>query len=267
MNKPTHVALRSLVFKLSKDELHLQDTDDKWKAIQKLLDSQDFNHLLKNINGFIAIYNFSKGHYEYFSEGIKANLGFAPQNFVGEEHVSNVFSLMYPGHTQHFLKIMENVLTYLSIHTTPEDGIKYRFNCSIKLSNHQSVYQWYLLDTIILQTDLRGFPLRSMITCTNISSYKTDENVIYNILKKDLDECYNVVHDGIISSEKTDNTLTKREAEILSLIANGWTNHKISEKLFISSDTVKAHRRNILSKTNCKGIAQLTQYALVHGLL
>jgi DNA-binding CsgD family transcriptional regulator len=51
--------------------------------------------------------------------------------------------------------------------------------------------------------------------------------------------------------------LTARENEILTLIKEGLTNVEIAEKLFISYETVKSHRKNILGKSHAKNTASL----------
>ncbi|MBC9929449.1 response regulator [Chitinophaga qingshengii] len=61
--------------------------------------------------------------------------------------------------------------------------------------------------------------------------------------------------------------ITKREKEVLWLIANGHTNHEIAEKLFISSDTVDSHRRNLLGKLNARNTAMLIKRAIDHKIL
>jgi DNA-binding NarL/FixJ family response regulator len=61
--------------------------------------------------------------------------------------------------------------------------------------------------------------------------------------------------------------LTKREKEVLQNISEGLTNLQISEKLFISIDTVDSHRKNLYSKLNVKNTAMLLKYALENNLL
>lgn len=61
--------------------------------------------------------------------------------------------------------------------------------------------------------------------------------------------------------------LTKRETEILVLIANQLTNHEIAEKLFVSARTVDTHRRNLLQKLGVKNTAGLVRYAMEKKLV
>ena len=60
--------------------------------------------------------------------------------------------------------------------------------------------------------------------------------------------------------------LTKREKEVLLLISNGLTNNLISEKLFISIDTVDSHRKNLYSKMNVNNTAMLIKFATENKL-
>jgi DNA-binding NarL/FixJ family response regulator len=61
--------------------------------------------------------------------------------------------------------------------------------------------------------------------------------------------------------------ITKREKEVLLLIADGLTNNEIAVKLFISITTVESHRKNLLAKFKVKNTASLirmaTQYQLI----
>lgn len=54
--------------------------------------------------------------------------------------------------------------------------------------------------------------------------------------------------------------MSQREIEVLGLIMQGLTNNEIAEKLFISYETVKSHRKNILEKTGAKNTAALINY-------
>lgn len=55
--------------------------------------------------------------------------------------------------------------------------------------------------------------------------------------------------------------LTRREKEVLELIAEGLTNNEIAQKLFISSTTVDTHRKNLLVKFNAKNVAAMIKSA------
>jgi len=61
--------------------------------------------------------------------------------------------------------------------------------------------------------------------------------------------------------------LTRREKEVLELIAEGLTNIEIAKKLFISVTTVDTHRKNLLAKFEAKNIAALVKSAVQMQLI
>lgn len=61
--------------------------------------------------------------------------------------------------------------------------------------------------------------------------------------------------------------LTRREKEVLELIANGLTNNEIAKTLFVSNTTVDTHRGNLLQKLRAKNTAELVKLALMKKLI
>jgi DNA-binding NarL/FixJ family response regulator len=68
-------------------------------------------------------------------------------------------------------------------------------------------------------------------------------------------------------SPKTIPFLTRREKEVLLLIAEGMTNPQIADQLFISVTTVNSHRQNLLMKFEVSNTASLIKLAAGHGLI
>ncbi|MFM8472486.1 MAG: response regulator transcription factor, partial [Candidatus Kapaibacterium sp.] len=60
-------------------------------------------------------------------------------------------------------------------------------------------------------------------------------------------------------------SITRREEQILHLVARGLTSPQIAEKLSISSRTVETHRANLMDKTGASNMAGLVRYALLHA--
>jgi DNA-binding NarL/FixJ family response regulator len=61
--------------------------------------------------------------------------------------------------------------------------------------------------------------------------------------------------------------LTKREKQILELIAEGQTNHEIADALFLDVTTIDSHRKNMLTKFNAKNTAALIKIAVSNHLI
>jgi DNA-binding NarL/FixJ family response regulator len=62
-------------------------------------------------------------------------------------------------------------------------------------------------------------------------------------------------------------SLSLREQEIITLIAEGFTNTQIAEKLFLSAHTVSTHRKNIMAKLGVKNTAAIVLYAVKNHLV
>ncbi|MBS1732077.1 MAG: response regulator transcription factor [Bacteroidetes bacterium] len=61
--------------------------------------------------------------------------------------------------------------------------------------------------------------------------------------------------------------LTRREKEVLALIAEGFTNPEIAQQLFVSQETIDSHRKNLLAKLKMKNTAMLIKFAVENGLI
>jgi DNA-binding CsgD family transcriptional regulator len=61
--------------------------------------------------------------------------------------------------------------------------------------------------------------------------------------------------------------ITKRELEILELMAQGMSNREIAEKLFVSENTVKTHSSHLFDKLSAKRRTQAVQIAKEIGLI
>jgi len=62
-------------------------------------------------------------------------------------------------------------------------------------------------------------------------------------------------------------SLSMREHEVLTLVAQGHTNQAIADRLFLSVKTVESYRSRLMSKLNLGTRAELTQFALKSGLM
>lgn len=70
-----------------------------------------------------------------------------------------------------------------------------------------------------------------------------------------------------VAKSKSQISLTKREKEVLKLIAKEYTTKEIASQLFLSTHTIETYRKNLISKLSVRNIAGLTRYAMEEGLL
>ena len=101
--------------------------------------------------------------------------------------------------------------------------------------------------------------------------------LLKSMLRKDMLDTIRQVHSGRrcippeIAMEMIDpaggDTLSKREVEVLKLVADGKSNKRIALNLAISEDTVKAHVKNILTKLTANDRTHAAVLALQRGII
>jgi DNA-binding NarL/FixJ family response regulator len=67
--------------------------------------------------------------------------------------------------------------------------------------------------------------------------------------------------------ESTEEFFSKREKEVLELLAKGFSSRDISRSLFITEKTVESHRKNLVQKAKVKNTNELIAYASLRGLI
>jgi len=102
--------------------------------------------------------------------------------------------------------------------------------------------------------------------------------VLKNSSSDEIMEGVNEVHSGkkylsteaenlLKKIEENELMITRRESSVLKLLAEGYTNLEIAEKLFISPLTVDSHRKNLIIKLQARNTASLIKIAYNKGLL
>ena len=125
-----------------------------------------------------------------------------------------------------------------------------------------STYNEGIYITKIIENGASGYLLKNVTKAELFEAIKTVANGL-QYFSFETEKIYRIA----IEQKKIAPILTKREIEILKLIANGLTNLQISKQLFISIDTVDTHRKNIYSKIEVNNTAQVIRWAIDNGFL
>lgn len=103
-------------------------------------------------------------------------------------------------------------------------------------------------------------------------SFEEDENFVFKIKKSDFKNLFNGglnlnISINKESVSKSNILLSKREMQVLKMLAQGKTNTKIAKELVISPYTVKAHVANILQKLKVKDRVQAAVKATAQKII
>ncbi len=117
----------------------------------------------------------------------------------------------------------------------------------------------------LLQVGASGYVLKQCADTDLVKAIRSvyaGDSFLYPSVARTLLESYLGKEENATHEE-----LTPREREILVLIAQGYTNRQIAEILHISPKTVDVHRSRLMKKLDLHNVADLTRYAIRHGLV
>lgn len=102
-----------------------------------------------------------------------------------------------------------------------------------------------------------------------LNSIESNQFYISPVLKNEIEDISNKLSQKYLNNEfkSSFNALSEREIEVIKMVAKGYNNREIAEKLFLSPLTVKTHRHNILQKLNLNNSAALIRFVTEMGLI
>lgn len=211
--------------------------------------------------------------HKLFREGVKRVLEFEPRfNVVAEGSDGDVASTLVKEYNPDVVLMDINMPTINGVEATKELLENYPNTKIIILSIHDD--ENYV--THALKTGAQGYLLKEMDTDSLVEAIKVvydggsylHPKVTHNLVE----EYRRLVHEN--ASGGVENTfeyrqplhlLTKRECQVLQLLAEGKSNRSVAETLYISEKTVKNHVSNILQKMNVNDRTQAVVTAIRNG--
>lgn len=130
---------------------------------------------------------------------------------------------------------------------------------------------WVALEATgkITERDAKGKPLRMVGTVRDVSQAMRLNEEGTELLKR----IESLIHDATSAAPRAPKiddmtaSLTRRQRQILGMIASGMTSAAIGKQLNLATNTIVTHRKNLMAKLNLHTTADVTRFALMHGLL
>jgi DNA-binding CsgD family transcriptional regulator len=228
----------------------------------------DFNSFISEVFMIGPFYYYLIDFYDLtisnISEGFVEAHGIEPVDIL---NINDVLTLVHPEDLGMVSKAEEKALAFMQ-HQIGMDKIKScKFSYNFRFKNASGGYDFYNHQSLILTTDEHNNFIKSLNIHTNIS-HLTDHNTnTFSIIG--LNGLPSFLNIPIFADNDEEavklNNFSNREIEIIQMIADGLNSRGIADRLFISQETVKSHRKNILRKSGCTSSTELVARSVSEG--
>src|SRR3546814_384572 len=200
---------------------------------------------------YYFIFNLAETRIEFCSESVAKVLGYRADEITME----SMFGSIHPDDVPSFIRFESTISTFFN--QLPVDKImKYKVRYDYRIRNSSGEFIRILQQTVTAQSDQDGALLRTLVVHTDVSYLKKDNRMVLSFIGLEGEPSYiDVKPMGKLAPSAE--VLTRREREILNLLAQGKGSAQIAESLCISLNTVKTHRKNMLRKVNVHSVLEL----------
>ncbi|RDV16875.1 hypothetical protein DXT99_01820 [Pontibacter diazotrophicus] len=234
----------------------------------------DYSQSFQNNPEFLAVLNHSPcvtsildlrtQQFAFISSNVKEILGYGSCHFM-EEGITFYNTIVHPQDLQITWKLRKAIWDFI-LTLPPSEQAQYKFNYDYRILKPGGKEVRVLAQNSVLQSDCKGNITHILGMYSDISHWKKSEQQVASLISTAHDTCL------FFSQEDNDkfhpqSSLSKREIEIVKMLAEGYSSKLIADKLFISFHTVNTHRQNIMEKTKTKNTGGLVQFVVSHGLI
>jgi len=227
----------------------------------KNLNHPIFKRIIRFSDQAVILMNQSTFSYDYVTENIKDFTGYEASEVQSKGALFG-FSLMHPDD----LAQLEN-MAFVAFNdcfnslSSDSEKLKIRFSYTYRIRKANGTYIPVLQHSIPLSIE-NNKVLLSLLVITDISAFKTYAHVAFKTIL--INETSTTI---LFQGNCAKSVFSEREVNVLELTANGVSEKQIAEKLGVSINTIKTHRRNMIKKAGVKNAAELIRYGVANLLI
>lgn len=192
----------------------------------------------------------------YLSDSVEQVFGYTKHEVI---ELDFFYSLIHPNDIDTVKR-----MTLYAFSTASEQGkvksLDHVFHLTYRMKRKDGTYIKVQRQTSILTQDKNETMLTSYGILTDITHLNNSEEIQSLLVGPEIP---GFSFTDLESSPKVN--LTRREKEMIDLLANGMNSNEIAKKLYISKETVYTHRKNILAKTGVNNSAELMAFVFKNG--
>ena len=226
------------------------------------------NHALSAILGIspcvTSVLDLRTQQVNFISSNTNVILGYDSSYFT-EKGLAFYNEIAHPEDLPKTWKLIKKIWNFI-LEVPPDDQTQFKFNYDYRIIKPDGKEVRVLAQNSVLQSDSKGNITHVLGVYSDISHWKKSEHQMGSIVSATDGFCYFFTCNDS-DTNKPQTSLSKRELEIVKLLAKGYSSKLIAEELFISFNTVNTHRQKIIEKTNSKNTGGVVQFAASHGLI
>ena len=206
---------------------------------------------IKLTTGYSCIFNWAFMRYTFVSDSIKQIIGYDKELFL-ERGFNFLFSIIHPDDTEKLGDIYLAIFNYY-YNTAAEQRARLRFSYNFRIRAADNSYTHILRQSNFTSFTNGGKPVLEYINSTDITGFGYGDHTTLAVHRLSAEGTYILCYENEFSG--THSGLSVREKQVLELIRQGCTTKEIAGKLFLSVETIKSHRKKIISKTGAGNMA------------
>jgi DNA-binding CsgD family transcriptional regulator len=221
----------------------------------------------------VALYDLYQGKYVFLTSSFKFLLGYDRGEALGQGP-EYFYRRMPEEDLETVLDTVTRTLRFLYLQS-PEERKDYKLGFDFRIRRADGRLIRLLQQVVVLELDARGNIWLVLIVNDLLPGGSEEESSRRSLRHLRNGKSYLFAPEEI-GAEEAERAglagpghpeLTKREIEVLGLVAVGLASREIAERLYISAATVNNHRQRILSKTGARNSSEAVRYATRLGIL
>lgn len=249
----------------------LQKLHSVWISTQKkanentLLSQIKFDEIASSIISTGPFYFYIIDFYDMSLSNISSEItdihGFPPETVT----FNDILGTIHPDDIEFIAKAEASIANFFYTKLGKEKMTNYKVNYSFRSRMKNGEYCMLNHQAIVLTLDSNGGFGKALNIHTRIDHLTKNNTYQYSLIGLKEEPSY--MNIDVFEDTQCFSEFSKREIDIIKLIAEGFDNNEIANTLFISVNTVKQHRKNILKKSSSRNTAQLIRKSTLQGLL
>lgn len=214
---------------------------------------------------YYCILNFETYKFDFVSDGVRNVLGIEPEAYTLE----HFFSILNPVDNDKMYEKEAVVFDFFNNRLTREEMPLYKVSYLMRLRHSDGSYRTILHQSRTINISNEGKIQQTLVVHTDITylNIPFDHKISFIGNKRQSYFAIETTAPFQFVENKFKEQFTKREIEILTKIAKGYSFTEIADLLDISPNTINTHKKNILRKAGCKSSPELIARCVREGII